>query len=204
LSHSSGLDQRIAAFFYDPLAHGFPAHRWEILETLGHRFAKSAVLGLWLLLLAAALAANWVERLRAQAPLLWVTLIAMALGPTIVVLMKELNGYRCPWDLVQFGGIAEYGSGWFVPRVNAGHCFPSGHAAGGFSLIALFFAGSTSGHEGIRRWGLVIAVGAGCLFSMVRIAQGAHFLSHNLWSAAIDWVVAALVFTPLAVAVLRA
>jgi len=28
----------------------------------------------------------------------------------------------------------------------------------------------------------------------VRIAQGAHFLSHNLWSAALCWGLAALVF----------
>jgi membrane-associated PAP2 superfamily phosphatase len=30
------------------------------------------------------------------------------------------------------------------------------------------------------------------VFSAIRMAQGAHFLSHNLWAAAICWFIAAL------------
>lgn len=29
----------------------------------------------------------------------------------------------------------------------------------------------------------------GTLFSLVRMLQGAHFLSHNLWTAALCWLI---------------
>lgn len=37
-------------------------------------------------------------------------------------------------------------------------------------------------------------------FSVVRILQGAHFLSQTLWSAALMWFLATLFFYPLIVA----
>ncbi|RPI46046.1 MAG: phosphatase PAP2 family protein, partial [Betaproteobacteria bacterium] len=191
---------RISAAFFDPSARSFPARGWPLLEVLGHRIAKSAVVGLWLIIVTAAAASTLVPRLREHCASLWTTALAMALGPAIVVTLKDLNAYRCPWDLVQFGGVAEYGSGWFVSKINAGRCFPSGHAAGGFSLVALFFAGRALDHPRLQRAGLAAALGAGCVFSLVRVAQGAHFLSHNLWSAAIDWCTAALVFVPVMIA----
>jgi diacylglycerol kinase/membrane-associated PAP2 superfamily phosphatase len=196
LARSFGVDEHLETLFFDARLAGFPARQWPWLEAIGHRVAKSAVLGVWLLLVAAALAAMTVPRWRAYSGLLWTTVAAMGLGPLVVVVLKELNAYRCPWDLAQFGGVAQATSGWFVSRVNAGRCFPSGHAAGGFSLVALGFAGIALGHRGLRRAGLGAAVAVGVAFSLVRMAQGAHFLSHNLWSAAIDWCAAALVFAP--------
>lgn len=196
LARSFGVDERVESLFFDARLAGFPARQWPWLEAIGHRVAKSAVLGVWLLLLAGALGAMAVPRWRAYSGLLWTTVAAMGLGPLVVVLLKELNAYRCPWDLAQFGGVAQATSGWFVSRVNAGRCFPSGHAAGGFSLVALGFAGIALQHRGLRRAGLGAAIGVGVAFSLVRMVQGAHFLSHNLWSAAIDWCAAALVFAP--------
>lgn len=123
-----GLDDRLAASFFDPATHAFPWRHGVALELVGHRLAKSGVWAIWLLLLGAA---------------------------------------------------------------------PSGHAAGGFSLIALHLAGIASGDRRLRALGLWTAVLAGSAFGLVRMAQGAHFLSHNLWAAAIDWAAATLVFVPL-------
>lgn len=196
LARTAGLDDAIEAVFFDPAMPGFPARQWPLLEALGHRVAKSAVLGLWLLLLVAAVVASVAASLRAWAGPLWLTVAAMAAGPVLVVLLKNLNGYRCPWDLVQFGGMARSTGGWFVSGLEAGRCFPSGHAAGGFCLVALYFCGLALGHRGLARAGISAALVAGSGFSVVRMLQGAHFLSHNLWSAAIDWCAAALVFAP--------
>lgn len=193
-----GLDQQVAGAFFDPAAGTFPARASMPLEVLGHRFAKSAVLLLWFTLLAAALASSLLRappgRYRA---VLWATAGAMALGPAIVVALKGLNSHPCPWSLRAYGGLARFASDWFVPAAEAGHCFPSGHAAAGFSLVALSFAGLVLGRARLARAGLLVAIAAGVLFSVVRMAQGAHFLSHNLWAAAIDWLAAAMVFAPL-------
>ena len=67
----------------------------------------------------------------------------------------------------------------------------------GFALIALYFLGRALGRPRIARIGLTGAIVVGFALSAVRVAQGAHFISHNLWAAAIDWFAAALVFTPL-------
>jgi len=196
-THSAGLDEQVSTLFFDPVMGTFPARSSSALEIIGHRFAKSAIVAIWLTLLGAALAAAFVPRLTAQRALLWTTIAAMALGPSIVVALKDVNAYHCPWDLKRFGGYADSASGWFVSAADVRHCFPSGHAAGGFSLIALAFAGIAMGDRKLQLAGFVVALVAGSAFSVVRVAQGAHFLSHNLWSAAIDWCAAALVFAPL-------
>lgn len=197
VAHASGLDVELSRAFFDPQSGAFPARSSRALELIGHRLAKSAIAAIWLGVLAAAIAAPIVDALKPHRAVLWTTALAMGLGPAIVVLLKEINDHHCPWDLKQFGGYADYAADWFVAHVDAGHCFPAGHAAGGFSLIALLFAGTAAGSARIRALGLAGALIAGSVFGLVRIAQGAHFLSHNLWSAAIDWCAAALVFAPL-------
>lgn len=192
--HGTGIDERISLLFFDAGASAFPARASVALEWVGHRLARSAVVALWLTLLAVAVAASLTPSPRHLRAVLWTTLAAMALGPCIVVLLKNLNSVHCPWDLKRFGGYADFSSSWLVSSVQAGRCFPSGHASGGFSLVALMFAGIAAGSPRVRVIGLAAALTAGCVFSIVRIAQGAHFLSHNLWSAAIDWCVAALAF----------
>ncbi|NDY93849.1 phosphatase PAP2 family protein [Ideonella livida] len=196
-AHFMGWDLRLAQWAFDPVAGGFPARQWDLLELLGHRLAKSAVLLLWCLLVAAAVAGRWVGLAPAQRRLLGWTALAMAAGPTLVVVLKELNSAACPWSLEGLGGHAAYRLDWFVGSAQAGRCFPGGHAAGGFCLVALVFAARHQGRADWERAALVLTVGCGLIFSAVRMAQGAHFLSHNLWAAALDWACAALVFTPL-------
>lgn len=196
----SGWDERISALFFDAHAQHFMAGREGWVEWLGHRLAKSVVLTAWLLVLAAALAAclpAWPAAWARSRPVLWASALAMGLGPALVAGLKDINTHVCPWSLTGFGGTAAYSAQWFVPLADAGRCFPGGHAAGGFSLVALMFAGRALQWPALERRGLWLALGVGSLFSLVRMAQGAHFLSHNLWSAAIDWCVAALVFSPL-------
>ena len=191
---TSGFDDTLASAIFDPARAQFWARDSTVMELVGHRLAKSAVFACWFVLVGIALAASWIPPLRRRRRLLWTTALAMASGPLLVVALKSLNATQCPWDLKQFGGIAERASGWFVAAADAGRCFPSGHAAGGFSLVALSFAGAVAGWPRLRTAGLVLALGAGFAFSAVRVLQGAHFASHNLWSAAIDWAAAALVF----------
>jgi membrane-associated PAP2 superfamily phosphatase len=196
LAQSSGLDERVASAFYDPLAGSFDARSWPLLETFGHRFAKSAIWALWLGLLASAVLARFVPRLAGESRALWLTVFAMALGPVIVVALKDLNAHHCPWDLKRYGGSADFTAAWFVRRTEAGRCFPSGHASAGFSLIAFAFAGRYLQQRRLQTLGVAAALLVGAAFSAIRTAQGAHFLSHNLMAAAVVWWAAAAVFAP--------
>jgi membrane-associated PAP2 superfamily phosphatase len=46
----------------------------------------------------------------------------------------------------------------------------------------------------MARIALVVALGLGSLFSLGRMLQGAHFLSHNLWTLLIDWTICVLTY----------
>ena len=190
----SGLDYALAHSVFDGASQQFWGRESTALELIGHRIAKSAVFAAWFAVFAGALAATWVPRLRAHRALLWATAFAMASGPLLVMALKPLNSIHCPWDLKEYGGVADRAAGWFVAAQDAGRCFPGGHAAGGFSLVALFFAGAVTRQRHLQTMGLLLALGAGTAFSVVRMLQGAHFASHNLWAAAIDWSAAAAVF----------
>jgi len=194
---SSGFDRTISDVFYDASLREFPAHHNFWLELFGHRVAKAAIWIVALAVLVAAVVAPRIWPRKDQQRALWVALPAMGVGPAIVYLLKQTTGQHCPWDLKAYGGFADATSKWFVASVDAGHCFPSGHASAGYALIALAFLGTAMGRPRLAYGGLAAAVLVGAAFSAVRVAQGAHFVSHNLWSAAIDWSAAALVFTPL-------
>jgi membrane-associated PAP2 superfamily phosphatase len=197
LLRSSGLDDSLSAAFYDAQTQKFWIGTNGWAELLGHRLGKSLVVALWLLLVAAAVAARWLPPLQTQRRVLWTLVLAMGLGPTVVTLLKDINTHACPWSLKAFGGAADYSADWFVPRLEAGRCFPGGHASGGFSLVAIAFAGQFLQRAWLRRLGLWLGLGVGTAFSLLRLGQGAHFMSHNLWAAAIDLWMAALVFSPL-------
>ena len=76
-----------------------------------------------------------------------------------------------------------------APPGNAyGHCFPGGHASAGFCLFAFYFAGRALDSRRLMQVGLWGGLIAGMGFGLARVAQGAHFLSHNLWSAVLCWI----------------
>ncbi len=194
----SGWDLRIEDLFYDPLAHGFGLRHSAWLELLGHQLLLVVPIGTGLLAGVAAIAAPRFEALRPWRSVLWALFVAICLGPLAIGVLKQFTAAHCPWDIVRYGGYADYILPWFASsRAEAGRCLPNSHAGAGFSLIALYFTGWVAGRPGWRWSGLAIGLAAGLLFGFVRTAQGAHFASHSLWSAAIDWLIASLVFIPL-------
>ena len=192
----SGLDYQITDIYFDASAHVFPRRSDEILELLGHSLARDFATLIWFCLLGTAIASPYIDDVRPYGAILWLTAAAMALGPILVVLLKDFTSFPCPWHLKRYGGLASEPTRWLVMPVDAGRCFPAGHSAGGFSFLAFYFAALAVRCKRLASAALAFAVIAGCAFSFVRVVQGAHFVSHALWAAAIDWLIAALVFIP--------
>ena len=69
-----------------------------------------------------------------------------------------------------------------------GRCWPGGHAAAGFTLFALYFVWRDRNPR-LARAGFVFALTLGTVFSISRMLQGAHFFSHNLWTALFCWLI---------------
>jgi membrane-associated PAP2 superfamily phosphatase len=178
----SGLDLWVADRFADGV-HGFPwAHHWlteKLLHDGGAWLIRIYALGL---LLLAVLRSGPVRR----AAIYLLTALALTTGS--VALIKHAVDKDCPWSLDRYGGqqptlLLVYGS---VSGKKPGHCFPGGHSSGGFSLMALYFVA--------RRWRpraankvLAVTVAVGLGFALTQWARGAHFVSHDLTTAAIAW-----------------
>lgn len=113
----------------------------------------------------------------------------------LISTVKYLSLTSCPWDLREFGGVAQWVShwAWGVPDGGPGRCFPSGHASGAFAFAAGYFALRETAPRYARAWLIIILV-LGAAFGWAQLMRGAHHLSHTLWTAAICWTVTVLTF----------
>ncbi|MBL8342420.1 MAG: phosphatase PAP2 family protein [Rubrivivax sp.] len=108
-------------------------------------------------------------------------------GAALVPLLKQQSLTSCPWDLSEFGGLAQHLPHWrqFLPFGVAdgggGHCFPSGHATSAFCFFSGGFALGRAHPRAARRWTWAV-LAAGLMLGLVQLARGAHFPSHTLWS----------------------
>jgi membrane-associated PAP2 superfamily phosphatase len=185
------LDFAIADLFYVH-GQGFIGRHNDLLEDVLHDRAKQAVIAVGVLALAGFVLSLLPTRLRRLRRTLGYLVLAMGLSAGFVTPLKKVTRMHCPWSLEQYGGI-EHFSPLLGPRAEpvkkAGQCWPGGHAAAGFALFALFFA-LRDRFPKVACVALIAAASLGALFSLVRMAQGAHFLSHNLWTAGLCWLIA--------------
>lgn len=188
LFESGALDLRLEALFHDPRLGDFPLrHHWFFEQVLHHGLKQAcyALLifasGLCLLGVRGKLA--WLPR-----PDAWLALIGMLLIPLSITLLKQLTHRHCPWDIVDFGGYAPYVGllGSAPADLAQGRCFPAGHAGGGLAWLIWAVALRTARPRLARRI-LAGSLALGMLMGVARMAQGAHFLSHTLWSAWWAW-----------------
>lgn len=195
----TGLDRVLITPFYDAQSLSFPLRNHAGLEMVMHQGLKYLMiaisllaLSLWLLGLQrfvnkrSGRLATWLQT--SHQPLLWL-FVGMLLTTSVVALLKHSSIHDCPWNLLEYGGtqpyIALFAS--LPAGVQAGHCFPGGHASGGFALFALYFAFRDS-RPRLAQWGWVMALLFGGIMSYTQMMRGAHFMSHNLWTAWLVWM----------------
>lgn len=196
LSEWSGLDVAFSSAFYSAQSGAFPlgkAHWFGLIFHDGVRFAlvMTIVLLLATLLLARVFPAH-ISRLlpsiTRREHIVPYVLVAMLGGPVIVGLLKGMTSHVCPWSTDLFGGPVSYALVRHLPLFSLsspGHCFPSGHASAGFALFGFVPLLREKVRWKAAAWIFIF----GLLMSTAQIARGAHFLSHNLWSAWICWLV---------------
>lgn len=197
-ANASGLDLRIARALFDAALDDFPLHSNRWLDLIGHRMVLALPIGIALAAVGVVAASYRIPAWRPwRGPALAVAATCLA-GQLLVNQLKHHTTLPRPYDLDTLGGYTPYPLHWWTwARAKAGGALPSGHAGAGYSMLALYFAGWALGRPAWRWWGLAIGVLAGAGFSVVRILQGAHFLSQTLWSAALLWFLAAVFFSPL-------
>jgi membrane-associated PAP2 superfamily phosphatase len=198
LSRYCGLDMLIAHHLFDAQTHGFPLRTSRLLEVLGHRLVLVLPTGIACVALAGALASYRLPALRPWRGVLWAVVLTCGTGSAAISQLKHLTTSPRPYDLAIFGGAMPFPTHWLAAtRAESGGALPSGHTGAGCSLLALYFVGWAMDRPAWRWSGLAIGIAAGSMFSLVRILQGAHFLSQTLWSAVVMWLLASVIFYPL-------
>ncbi|HUG69465.1 MAG TPA: phosphatase PAP2 family protein [Pirellulaceae bacterium] len=181
------LDLRVSRVFYDADAGEFPGLHDVVWVTL-YRYGPLPGLALGIGALV-ALAASFVWRALSYYRRACVFLVLLlAIGPGLLVngILKPVWDRPRPCELCEFGG-----SEAFVPVLDLciigehkSKSFPSGHASIGFYLLSPFFVL----RQRSRGWAmtfLVLGILFGAAMGWGRVAQGRHFPSDVLWSAAI-------------------
>ncbi|KPC34568.1 PA-phosphatase-like phosphoesterase [Pseudomonas syringae pv. cilantro] len=186
----TSLDMDIAKMAYDPVSGEFIGRHSHFLEDVLHDRAKQMVMAFGALAIIGFAASFKVERLIPWRRELGCLVLSMALSTAFVTPVKVVTSVQCPWSLKEFGGEETY-SELLSPRPateKPGRCWPGGHAATGFTLFALFFA-LRDRRPRLAKAGLALAFGLGSIFSIGRMLQGAHFFSHNIWTAVFCWLI---------------
>jgi membrane-associated PAP2 superfamily phosphatase len=153
----------------------------------GGRWVVRGIAGAALVLWALSFAVGSLRDYRRSAGYV---LLSMLLAMLIVGGLKAVTNVDCPWNLAGFGGHNAYFA-LFADRPDAlkrAQCFPGAHASSGFALFCFYFVFRDRSRR-LARWMLAAAIAVGIAFSIGQEARGAHFLSHDLTSAAIVWFV---------------
>lgn len=186
-----GLDFQVADALYALQGESWRFRSTYLAENLIHILGRNISILAWLTVAVAWGASHRSTKWKAwRWPLLYLMLATLA-GVAMSSLVKATSNMDCPWDLVRYGGTREFiGLLQFRPEhLPKGGCFPAGHASAGYAWLSLyFFLGYVSPRY---RWhGLALGTFVGLLFGVSQQLRGAHFLSHDVWTAAICWFMA--------------
>ncbi len=196
---ATGLDQFLIAAYFDVASQHFPLKHEVLLEQFMHTGLKYCVMAVAITSLLIALQAN--IRLAYRATFLsriqmllknpyFYAFIGMVVSTSTVAYFKSTSMHACPSDLTIYGGdLPLFKLFETLPAgIKAGHCFPGGHASGGFALMAFYFA-FRQAKPMFAAICLSIALFLGFAMGWGQMLRGEHFLSHNLWSAWLVWAV---------------
>lgn len=163
----------------------------DVIHVAGRNISAMAWLALLVCYAIARYREGWSHHRRPLAFLLLATLT----GTLLVAWIKSWSNVDCPWDLIRYGGERPYIDLFSLRPVglSRGRCFPSGHAGGGYAWLALYFF-LFAVRPSWRWWGLAAGLVLGLTFGISQQLRGAHFLSHDLWTATICWVTSVALF----------
>lgn len=187
----TSIDDMVSGWFFDRIAAVFPLRYNSFLEVFAHQYVKQLVIVVACCVIAMYLLSFVLTELKPRRRLLLFLSLSFTLAPLAVVLLKVASVRHCPWNLLEYGGFAPHLTLFdAVPAdLSPGHCFPAGHASTGFCLMAFYFAARAFDSRLWAGIGLAGSIVLGLALGLGRVAQGAHFLSHVLWSGLVCWLV---------------
>ena len=195
LLETTDVDRAVSHWFYDTATGTFPLRHTFLFDTVLHHWTKYVVIMIASMVIATWLLSHVLPALRAQRRRLLFLALALSVAPLTVSALKLATNRPCPWDFADYGGAIPYTHLFekSVPHAR-GQCFPAGHASTGFALLGFFFVAHHARRRNLAHMALLLGLTGGVALGMGRVAQGAHFVSHVLWSGLVCWLVMLLLY----------
>jgi membrane-associated PAP2 superfamily phosphatase len=193
LAYGAGFDQVLASWLYQLQGGQWQLKQHWLTERLLHQAVRQLNQLVVLILLLYWLSQVIAGKRSGTQYALGLLLLNLALSFTSIAVLKKLIPMECPWDLQQFGGNLPF-IGLFSERPASmvpNQCFPAGHASIGYSWLAIYYFLLVA-RPSIAKLGLWCSVGLGLLLGFTQQLRGAHFISHDIATAAICWLIVSL------------
>ncbi|WOE32872.1 MULTISPECIES: phosphatase PAP2 family protein [unclassified Acinetobacter] len=159
------------------------------LDQLAHQDLKHVIIGFYSILFILWLLSFKLNRLKPKRYAFGYFFFVSMLCTIAIGILKAHSSHGCPWDMTS---PSPSGFIWdFV--VQNGHCFPGGHASCGFALMTGYFV-YRQHQPRYAYFYLLIGFILGFAMGWTQMMRGAHFLSHNLWTLWIIWLINVVVY----------
>lgn len=185
------VDLRLADWIYQGSGAAWSLRDAWLTSALIHEGGRTLV-GVMTVVLLALFAGAWVwPALRPWRRGL-AYLVVSTLGAALLInVLKQLTHIDCPWDLLRYGGSQAYAGIYDLDSwgMRHGACFPAGHASAAYAWFGLYYVA----REYRPRWRIPLlgsVVLAGLVFGIGQQLRGAHFVSHDWWTACLCWLIA--------------
>lgn len=191
---TTAVDIRISDAIFAAGGGAWPLPHSGWTRVAGYEGPKYALVAFAVLLIAGLVQPALLQPFRLQRREAAYLLACLAVVPATIGALRSQSDIVCANQLLRYGGDVADSLGRFtLARLTANDglhgCFPSGHASGGFALLAL---GMLDRKPATRRTLWLVALLYGSYMGIYQLLRGAHFLSHVLASALIAQLVVCL------------
>ena len=192
---TSAVDIRISDAIFAAGGGAWPLPHSGWTRAIGYEGPKYLVIAFALFLIAGLVRPGLLGRIRLEPREAAYLLACLALVPAVIGGLRSQSGIACASQLVHYGGDIPDRLGHFAlvglfADNGLNGCFPSGHASGGFALLAL---GMLQRGAVTRRALWLGAALYGSWMGTYQLLRGAHFLSHVVASALVAQLVVCVV-----------
>ncbi|WP_121975855.1 phosphatase PAP2 family protein [Acinetobacter stercoris] len=178
---------KVDMYFIQPWVNAtgqFPLREDWFLKNINHGLFKDIIYAIYSIFLLLWCISFKIKKYRPKRWLYAYMFLVSIIAASIVGVIKSHSSHACPWNMTHQ---TPYGYIWDFSATH-GHCFPGGHASTGFILITGFFVYRLTNKK-IAYVFLIAGIMAGFGMGWGQMMRGAHFLSHNLWTGWIVWIV---------------
>jgi membrane-associated PAP2 superfamily phosphatase len=197
ISHQSGLDYWLAHKIYlleGGVGTGFPWKHNFWLDKVIHEGGRTLAKCLFFLDLAMFAGSYFIQKLKTYRYIFLFIALAGLFSTALISSLKHFTTLSCPDTLVEFGGDRQWVDIWqlFSSDLPQGNCYPAGHASAGYAWLCLAFIFPYRSKS--FYWSLVPGTLLGICFGVAQQLRGLHFLSHDLLTIALCWLISGAIF----------